>query len=99
MYSDISVKRISALYLFSLRPTHNMDEMQSYIRYIPTRILYIIFLVIFEYLIYFRVKSPIIKIIEDNIFEGMTNRFYILLLFDFVFDFQKKNNFVHLKNV
>jgi len=27
---------------------------------------------------------------DNNIFEGMKYRFYILLLFDFVFDFQKK---------
>jgi len=33
-------------------------------------------------------KSP--KIREDNIFEGMTYECYILLLFDFVFDFQNK---------
>lgn len=27
---------------------------------------------------------------ENHIFEGMTNWFYIVLLFDFVSDFQKK---------
>ena len=47
-----------------------------------------------------RVKSLITKIINNNIFEGMTYRFYILLLFDFVFDFQnKQNNVVNLNNV
>jgi len=30
--------------------------------------------------------SPITKIIEDNIFEGMTYRFYIFLLFDYVIE-------------
>jgi len=38
-----------------------------------------------------REKSLIIKIIEVNIFKGFTyctNIFYILLLFDFVSDFQ-----------
>lgn len=30
---------------------------------------------------------------EDNIFENMTNRFSILLLFDFVFNFRKKKKF------
>lgn len=29
--------------------------------------------------------------IKDNIFEWHTYRYYILLLFDFVFDFQNKN--------
>jgi len=37
-----------------------------------------------------RVKFPIIKKIENNIFEGMTNRFYILILFDFVLKFKNK---------
>jgi len=37
-----------------------------------------------------RVKSAITKKIENNILEGMTYRFYILLLFDFAFDFQNK---------
>jgi len=36
------------------------------------------------------VKSPIIKKIDNNIFEGMTYQYYISLLFDFVFDFQNK---------
>jgi len=42
----------------------------------------------------FRVKSPITNIIGDNIFEGMTYMFNILLLFDFVLDFQNKNKFL-----
>jgi len=47
-----------------------------------------------------RVKSVIITIIEDNIFEGMTYRFYNLFHFDFVFDFQNKQKyFVHLNDV
>jgi len=45
----------------------------------------------------FRVKSPITKNIENNILEGITYRFYILLLFDIVFDFQnKQKNVVNL---
>jgi len=37
---------------------------------------------------------------ENNIFEGMTYRFYILLLIEFVFDFQnKQKNVVHLNYV
>jgi len=37
---------------------------------------------------YLRVKPPITIIIENKFFEGFTYRIYILLLFDFVFDFQ-----------
>jgi len=37
-----------------------------------------------------RVKSHITKNIENNIFEGITYQYYILLLFDFVIDFQNK---------
>jgi len=39
-----------------------------------------------------RVITPITKKTENNVFEGMTCRFYILLLFDFVYkvDFQNK---------
>jgi len=45
-----------------------------------------------------RVKSPITK--KNNIFERMTYRHYILLLFDFVFDFQnKQTNVVNLNDV
>jgi len=45
----------------------------------------------------FRVKSPITKIIEDNIFECMAYQFYILLLFGFEFDFQNKKKNCSLK--
>jgi len=38
----------------------------------------------------FRVKSPITKIKENNIFEYITYRSNILLLVYFVFDFQNK---------
>lgn len=49
-------------------------------------------IVYFLFLSYLRViKLLISKIIKNNIFEGMKNWFYILLLLDFVFDFQKKN--------
>jgi len=44
------------------------------------------------FLIYLRVKSPITKIVEDNKPEGMVYQFYILLIFDLVFDFQNKKN-------
>ena len=43
-----------------------------------------------------RVKSPITKKINNNIFEGKTYRFYILLLFDFQ---NKQNNIVNLNDV
>lgn len=33
----------------------------------------------------------------DNIFEGLTYRFYILLLNDFIFDFQNKKKIYKLK--
>jgi len=65
---------ISALFVLSLWPTHNMDK---------THLHKIIF---FMFLRNLREKLPITKIIEDNIFEGMRYRFYILLLFDFIFE-------------
>jgi len=49
-----------------------------------------------------RVKSPIVKKDKNknNIFEGMTYQYYILLLFDSEFDFQnKQTNFVNLNDV
>jgi len=48
-----------------------------------------------------RVKSPAItKKIENNIFQRMTYRFYILLLIDFVFDSRnKQKNVVNLNDV
>jgi len=42
------------------------------------------------------VKSPISKKIKNNIFEGITYRFYILFLFLFVFDFQNKPKNVYI---
>jgi len=46
-----------------------------------------------------RVKSRIIKIIENNILGGITYRYYISLLFDFVFNFQSKQKNVNLNDV
>jgi len=47
-----------------------------------------------------RVKSSITKKIDYNIFEGVKYRFYILLLFGFVFYFQNtQNNVVNLNDV
>jgi len=47
-----------------------------------------------------RVKSPITKKIENNVFEGITYRYHILVLFNFVFYFQnKQKNVVNLNNV
>jgi len=43
-----------------------------------------------------RVKSLITKKIENNIFDGMTYRLCILLLFDFVFDFQNKQKMLYI---
>jgi len=40
------------------------------------------------------VKSPITKNIEHNIFEGVIYRFYILLLFDFVFGVENKKIYI-----
>jgi len=46
-----------------------------------------------------RVKSPITKNMENNIFEGMTYRYYILVLFEFVLYFQnKRQNGVNLND-
>lgn len=41
-------------------------------------------------------KSPITKIKEDIIFDGMTYRFCILLLFDLVFDSQNNEKMFHI---
>jgi len=47
------------------------------------------------FLINLRVKLLIKKSIEDNILEGITYWFYIILLLDFVLDIQNKKNFVN----
>jgi len=73
---------VSALFIFSIWPTRNIDK--THLR---------IFSIFFSNL---RVKSPIKKKIDNNIFEGMTYRFYILLLFDFQ---NKQNNVVNLNDV
>jgi len=45
-------------------------------------------------------KSSITKKINNNAFERITYQHYILLLFDFIFDFQiKHNNFVNLNDI
>jgi len=37
---------------------------------------------------------------KNNIFEGMTNQYYILLFFDFIFDIQnKQKSVVNLNDV
>jgi len=79
---------VSALFVFSLLPTRNIDK---------THLRRIIF---YKFLSNLRVKSPITKKMDNNIFEGMTYRFYILLLFDFVFDIKNiQNNVVNLNDV
>jgi len=74
MYKDVS-----AIIVFSLKPMRTIDK-----TLLPT----IVFL---RFLSNLRVKLPnITKIIEDDNFEDMPYRFYILLLFGFVFDYQNK---------
>jgi len=51
----------------------------------------------FWFLSNLRVKSPNIKWIEDNIFEGIFWHIDFILLFDFVFDFQNKKKMYILK--
>jgi len=48
------------------------------------------------FLSYLRVKSPITKKIENNIFERITYQFFILFLFDFQ---NKQKDCVHLNYV
>jgi len=66
---------VITLFVFSLWPTHNIDK---------THLHKIIFSM---FLSHPSVKSPVTKKIENNILDGMTFRFYILLLFDSVFKF------------
>jgi len=64
-------------FFFSLKPMHQHRQKQN--AFTDNR-----FFMCFKNL---RVKPSIIKTIENNIFECMTYRFYILLLFNFIFYF------------
>jgi len=76
--NPIRNRDINALFVFSLWPTRNINK--TYLRKI-------IFSISLNNL---RVKSPITKKVKNNNFEGMTYWFYILLLFDFIFNLQHK---------
>lgn len=71
--------------MFSLYPIRNIDK---------THLCRIVFPM---FLIKLRVKSPITKIIEDNIFEVM-DILVLNILFYLLLDFQNKNN-INLNDV